>query len=192
MATRQYIGARYVPKFYQNSVDGSAQWESNIVYEPLTFVTLTNSHMYISKKQIPATVGSPVSNIEYWLDVGSYNGFIEELQDEIDTINNTTIPAIQDAVALKQNITDNNLETVAKTIVGAINELNTGKQDKTDNTLDTTSKTVVGAINELNGEVASVNVKKYIFISDSYGARTYASKTLVENIAELVGVDTGS
>ena len=81
MATRQYIGARYVPKFYVNSVDGSATWEPNVVYDPLTYVTLQNSHMYLSKKQVPATVGTPASNANYWLDVGSYNGFIDDLQD---------------------------------------------------------------------------------------------------------------
>lgn len=86
MATRQYIGARYVPKFYVNSVDGSAQWEANVVYEPLVYVTLQNGHMYISKKQVPATVGTPASNPEYWLDFGSYNGFIEHLQEQIDTL----------------------------------------------------------------------------------------------------------
>ena len=167
MATRQYIGARYVPKFYQNSVDGSSQWESNVVYEPLMYVTLTNGHMYLSRKQVPATVGSPVDNIDYWLDIGSYNGFIEQLQGEIDTINDVTIPAIQGSVALKQDITDNSLETTSKTVVGAINEINAGlgnaassltnKQDKTDNTLTTVDKTVVGAINELDSDVASVS-----------------------------------
>lgn len=88
MATREYIGARYVPKFYQNSVDGSTQWQPNVVYEPLIWVTLQNSHMYISKKQVPATVGTPAENIDYWLDIGSYNGFIESLQDEIDEVEN--------------------------------------------------------------------------------------------------------
>ena len=154
MATRQYIGARYVPKFYQNSVDGSTQWESNVVYEPLTYVTLTNGHMYISKKQVPATVGSPVSNIEYWLDIGSYNGFIEELQDEIDDITNVVIPALQDDIALKQNITDNTLTTTSKTVVGSINEVAALKQNATDNNLTTTAKTVVGAINELAGRIS--------------------------------------
>lgn len=84
MATRQYIGARYVPKFYENSVDGSTQWESNVVYDPLIYVTLQNGHMYISKKQVPATVGTPASNVDYWLDMGSYNGFIDSLQNQID------------------------------------------------------------------------------------------------------------
>ena len=87
MATRQYIGARYVPKFYENSVDGSTQWEPNVVYPPLTYVTLANGHMYISKKRVPATVGTPASNVTYWLDVGDYNGFISQLQDEIDELN---------------------------------------------------------------------------------------------------------
>lgn len=97
MATRQYIGARYVPKFYQNSVDGSAQWESNVVYEPLTYVTLTNGHMYISKKQVPATIGTPASNADYWLDIGSYNGFIDELNDRIDSIITIIAPAFNTA-----------------------------------------------------------------------------------------------
>lgn len=181
MATRQYIGARYVPKFYQNSVDGSTQWESNVVYEPLMYVTLTNGHMYISKKQVPATVGSPVNNIDYWLDIGSYNGFIEQLQNEIDDINDVKIPAINANVALKQNITDNNLTTTDKTVVGAINELDAGvdainttlalKQNATDNNLTTTDKTVVGAINELDADVNTLLKKvdkKIIFIGDSY------------------------
>ena len=86
MTNRQYIGARYVPKFYQNSVDGSTQWESNVVYDPLIYVTLQNSHMYISKKQVPATVGSPADNAQYWLDCGSYNGFIDDLQNQIDAL----------------------------------------------------------------------------------------------------------
>ena len=101
--TRQYIGARYVPKFYTNSVDGSATWESNVVYQPLTYVTLTNGHMYISKKQVPATVGTPASNAEYWLDIGSYNGFIEELQDEIDAINED-VTELQQRSATKRHI----------------------------------------------------------------------------------------
>lgn len=96
MATRQYIGARYVPKFYQNSVDGSTQWESNVVYDPLIWVTLNNGHMYISKKQVPATVGIPTANIDYWLDIGSYNGYIQNLQEQIDALSEDTQRRIQE------------------------------------------------------------------------------------------------
>lgn len=125
MATRQYIGARYVPKFYQNSVDGSTAWEANVVYEPLTYVTLQNGHMYISKKEVPATIGTPASNVDYWLDVGDYNGFIEELQNQID--------AIDDELDILKN-------------------------------------------------------RRFIFVSDSYGARTYSDKTLIQCIAQFAGI----
>lgn len=106
MATRQYIGARYVPKFYQNSVDGSTQWEPNVVYEPLVYVTLQNGHMYISKKQVPATIGTPASNIDYWLDMGSYNGFIDELQGEIDDLETALTETQGDVTDLDDKLSD--------------------------------------------------------------------------------------
>lgn len=96
MAIHQYIGARYVPKFYENSLDPTtSEWEANVKYEPLTWVTLPNTHSYLSKKTVPANIGSPVSNPEYWLDCGSDNAFIQNLQDQIDIIDGqiTTINA---------------------------------------------------------------------------------------------------
>lgn len=99
MAVHQYIGARYVPYFYKNSLDPtSTDWEPNVIYEPLTVVTLTNDHTYISKKTVPASVGSPALNPEYWLDQGSYNAYIQDLQDQIDAITGTDIPAIYDDI----------------------------------------------------------------------------------------------
>lgn len=90
MAVRQYIGARYVPKFYQNSLDPtSSEWESNVEYEPLTWVSLPNMHTYLSKKTVPANIGSPVDNPEYWQDCGSDNAYIQDLQDQIDVIDGT-------------------------------------------------------------------------------------------------------
>lgn len=82
---RQYIGARYVPTYYKNSLDpDSTEWESNVSYEPLTIVTLPNQHSYISKQFVPATVGTPAENGAYWLDQGSESAYIEVLQQEID------------------------------------------------------------------------------------------------------------
>lgn len=86
MSTHQYIGARYVPYFYQNSLDPtSTEWEANVTYEPLTVVTLPNLHTYISKKTVPNTVGTPASNPEYWLETGEYDAYIQDLQNQIDT-----------------------------------------------------------------------------------------------------------
>ena len=67
MKERQYIGARYVVKTYENSQNpNSAEWEANTSYEPLTLVTYQNSS-YLSKKQVPATVGNPAANAAYWI-----------------------------------------------------------------------------------------------------------------------------
>lgn len=79
MAVRQYIGARYVTKVYENSQDPtSAEWEANINYEPLTMVTY-NMGSYLSKKDVPASVGDPATNPTYWVQTGFYNGQISWL-----------------------------------------------------------------------------------------------------------------
>lgn len=96
MALHQYIGARYVPYYYENSLDPtSTEWEPNVHYEALTVVTLPNLHSYISKKDVPDTVGSPALNADYWLDTGSDNAYIQNLQDQIDAIVNTDLPALE-------------------------------------------------------------------------------------------------
>lgn len=89
MSVRQYIGARYVTKIYENSLDpSSAEWESGVTYEPLTLVTYLNSS-YLSKKDVPGSVGDPAANPDYWVVTGAYNGQIATLQAQIDAINAT-------------------------------------------------------------------------------------------------------
>ena len=86
MATRQYIGARYVIKVYENtSVAGSAEWQSGTSYEPLTLVTYQNSS-YLSKKAVPQSVGDPASNTSYWAVTGYYNGQIASLQSAVSDL----------------------------------------------------------------------------------------------------------
>ena len=129
MATRQYIGARYVPKFYKNSNDGSTQWQPNVVYEPLMWVTLTNGHMYISRKEVPATVGTPADNIEWWLDVGSYNGWVESLDGKIDDLKDYVDDAdhnLHDEIdGLKDYVddADHNLHDEIDGLSGSINNI---------------------------------------------------------------------
>lgn len=83
---RQYIGARYVAKIYENSQDPeSAEWEANVNYEALTIVTY-NSGSYMSKKTVPGSVGNPAANPSYWTQTGFYNGQIAQLQAELDRI----------------------------------------------------------------------------------------------------------
>ena len=78
MSVRQYIGARYVPKFFENS-QGGAEWQAGVAYEPLTIVTY-NSNSYTSKQIVPATVGNPSDNPDYWASTGIYNQQVEDLR----------------------------------------------------------------------------------------------------------------
>lgn len=82
---RQYVGARYVPKFFDNP-DGSWDWAAGFQYEPLTMVKY-GENTYTSKKLVPSTVGSPNLNLEYWANTGNYNGAIANIQSQIDIIN---------------------------------------------------------------------------------------------------------
>lgn len=86
MSVRQYIGARYVTKVYENSLDpSSAEWEANVNYEPLTMVTY-NYGSYLSKKEVPASIGNPADNPTYWVQTGFYNGQIANLQNQINNL----------------------------------------------------------------------------------------------------------
>lgn len=111
----QYIGARYVPIFYVNSQDpDSSEWENNVEYEPLVWVSLPNGNMYLSKKTVPASVGSPASNPNYWMTAGQFNAYIQSLQDQINDMQDGTIPG-----SLQDQINDNasDITALAKYVI---------------------------------------------------------------------------
>ena len=90
---RQYIGARYVPKIYQNSQDPSSmEWE-NTEYEPFIIVSYLNNS-YISRDQVPVNAGNPTQATSHWALFGYASGQIAHLQDEIDVL--TTSKNIQE------------------------------------------------------------------------------------------------
>lgn len=76
----QYVGARYVPKF-ANPVT----WQSGKSYEALTIVTYNNDS-YTSKVPVPANVGNPADNDEYWVLTGNYNGQVEQYRQETEGV----------------------------------------------------------------------------------------------------------
>lgn len=113
---RRYIGARYTIKINENSQDaGSAEWEANTSYEPLVMVTYNNSS-YLSKKDVPATIGNPAQNPLYWIVTGAYNGQIAALQAQIDAINNTDIPNIESAVQTLTNTVGDSASGLVKDV----------------------------------------------------------------------------
>ena len=84
---RQYIGARYVPKFYENS-DHTNEWRSGVAYEALTIVTY-NGNSYTSKIPVPASIGNPSSNPSYWASTGIYSQQVESLRQQVADLEET-------------------------------------------------------------------------------------------------------
>ena len=77
MGTRQYIGARYVPKF-ANPIE----WNNARAYESLEIVTYLGTS-YTSKKPVP--VGIDITDTTYWVATGSYNSQVEEYRREVES-----------------------------------------------------------------------------------------------------------
>lgn len=105
MAVTQYIGARYVPLFYTAS-DNSNSWEANVQYEPLTVVTYLNQS-YTSKIPVPASVGNPADNPDYWIMTGAYNAQVASLSGQVTQLDNDVNAldahvAVLDATTIKK------------------------------------------------------------------------------------------
>lgn len=82
---RQYIGARYVPKFFENPNTGDSTWLEGVGYEPLTIVSYAGNS-YTSKKPVPAGIGSPNLNGAYWVNTGNFNAQVESLRTDINAL----------------------------------------------------------------------------------------------------------
>lgn len=76
MATRQYIGARYVP-----IIDG--EWDNSKAYDPLVIVT-HEGNSYTSRTYVP--VGIDISNTIYWTLTGNYNAQVEAYRQEVEAL----------------------------------------------------------------------------------------------------------
>lgn len=79
---RQYIGARYMPKFM-------GTYDPTTAYEALSVVDNGMGTSYVSNQPVPA--GTPLSNTTYWAVYGASSGAIINLQDQINAINNDLI-----------------------------------------------------------------------------------------------------
>ena len=77
---RHYVGARYVPKLAD-----PVAWASGTSYEAMTIVTYNNSS-YTSKIPVPAMVGNPADNPDYWALTGNYNAQVEQYRQEVSEI----------------------------------------------------------------------------------------------------------
>lgn len=98
MSVLQYVGARYVPKLFDDG-NGGMEWRVNTYYEPLTIVTYNNAS-YISRTPVPANIGNPTLNGEYWALSGNYNAYVNELNQKIEDVK-TSNKEYKDTASLK-------------------------------------------------------------------------------------------
>lgn len=103
MSTRQYIGARYVPKFFD--WNGSTEWRPGVAYEALTIVT-RNGNSYTSKIPVPSNIGAPESNPEYWVSTGLFNEQIESIRQLAENTSSELNDFIKDGGIGSDNIAD--------------------------------------------------------------------------------------
>lgn len=99
----QYIGARYVPKFYSGS--NGTQWDQGVAYEAFTIVTYLNNS-YTSKVPVPVGVGAPNLNPEYWAQTGNYNAQLEHYTQIVDALS-ANVNTLQGSVNQVQKDTAN-------------------------------------------------------------------------------------
>ena len=82
MKVKEYVGARYIPKFvgtYNNTQN----------YEALDVVDNGSGTSYIARKPVPA--GTPLTDTDYWFLYGSTSGAIIQLQNDVNALQ-TLIP----------------------------------------------------------------------------------------------------
>lgn len=77
MAIRQYVGARYVPRF-------TGLYDATQVYDALDVVDNGLGTSYIAKKTVPA--GTPLTDTDFWFIYGASSGAIINLQNQIGDI----------------------------------------------------------------------------------------------------------
>ena len=77
MEIREYVGARYVPRF-------TGLYDATQIYDALDVVDNGSGTSYIAKKTVPA--GTPLNNTDYWFVYGASSGAIINLQNQIDAL----------------------------------------------------------------------------------------------------------
>lgn len=161
MAVRQYIGARYVPKYFNNSSTGDPTWASNTAYEPLTIV-LWNDSWYTSKVEVPTSIGAPNLNSDYWVLTGARNANIGVLAERVDDLET-------DVGTLQGNVTNIN---------GAISDINDDIGDIND------------AVDALEEEVANIKTGgQYIVVfGDSWSDSVHDQNVEVHILANKLGL----
>ena len=135
MSVREYIGARYVPEFGRRG-EQSIAWDNNAPYEPLTIVQY-QGNSYTSRQYVPAGIGAPNNNPEYWALTGNYNAQIEAYRNEVQTYSDR-ISAMEDIVEQVPSV-----ESALEAETAARAQADTALQDDLDNAVKQTGRTTL-------------------------------------------------
>lgn len=151
---RQYVGARYVPKFAD-----PVAWTSGTSYEAMTIVTYNNSS-YTSKVPVPPTVGTPASSPQYWALTGNYNAQVEQYRQDTAKVSEKITKETQDRINADNAIT----QTVSQNKQDLETSIAQNKQD----------------VNETKNLLISpmIRYRNYIVIGDSWGVG-YLSASMI-------------
>lgn len=166
MATRQYIGARYVPAF-ANPVE----WDNIRRYEALTIVT-HNKNSYTSKKPVPP--GIDISNTEYWVNTGNYNSQINQIAAMVQEANNKANKLVKEVGDIKNDV--NALKNRPNSLVHAFasnGEIRwfvdgVNGNDNNEGTATSPWKTLTAVFNKANELGGRVDVRCYIVSAGVY------------------------
>ncbi len=106
MAIREYIGARYIPRF-------RGTYNVTSSYEALDVVDNGQGTSYIAK--IPTPAGIPLTNTTYWALYGASSGAIVNLQGQIDDMKDGSINgSLQNQI----NTNASNIQTLSTSFDG--------------------------------------------------------------------------
>lgn len=89
MAMREYVGARYVPRFL-------GAYDPTQIYDALDVVDNGAGTSYIARKTVPA--GTALTNTEYWFVYGASSGAILDIYDQLDQLRSDRMLEMKDRV----------------------------------------------------------------------------------------------
>lgn len=95
MAVREYVGARYVPRF-------RGTYDNTIQYDAMDVVDNGVGTSYIATKTVPA--GTPLINTNYWFVYGAASGAVYDLQTRMTAAENNITTAQGNITALQNGV----------------------------------------------------------------------------------------
>lgn len=171
MSERYYVGARYVPKYAE-----PLEWQENLAYEPLTIVQ-DGTGLYTSKKPVPASVGKPSENNDYWAMTGSTAGATDELEEQVKQ-NTAAIAAETTARTDADAAITESISTETSARVSADNALNQEIVKKVENVTITNENGIYTLKETINGEDSEIGS---IEVPEDNNPVVETKDTVVEN-----------